>query len=79
VQKILDDYYRDRTFGGGYSNGTPAADEAPTEPEEEYAPVQPSSLDDYADDESFDDEAVDDDSFDDEFDDEDLNEADSPA
>ncbi|MFO8232061.1 MAG: NYN domain-containing protein [Longimonas sp.] len=74
VQKILDDYYRDRTFGGGYSNGTPAADEAPTEPEEEYAPVQPSSLDDYADDEPVDDEPVDDG-----LDDEDLNEADSPA
>lgn len=48
VQKILDDYYRDRTFGG-YSNGTSAADEAPAEPEEDaYDPVQPSSLDEYA-------------------------------
>lgn len=49
VQNILDDYYRDRTFGGGYSNGTSAADEVSAESEENtYEPVRPSSLDDYA-------------------------------
>ena len=60
VQQILDDYYRDRTFGG-YSNGTSASDEASAEPEgeEAYEPVQPSSLNEYAEDDAEDFDAED--------------------
>ncbi|PEN04956.1 NYN domain-containing protein [Longimonas halophila] len=61
VQKILDDYYRERTFGG-YSNGTPAEEASadPDDSEAPYGPVQPSSLDEYAEDE-YEEDAYDDD------------------
>ncbi|MES3630930.1 MAG: NYN domain-containing protein [Longimonas sp.] len=44
VQEILDDYYRDRTFGS-YSNGV---SESEPSPQEGYDPVERSSLDEYA-------------------------------
>jgi hypothetical protein len=74
VQQILDDYYRDRTFGE-YSNGTSASDDASSgeasiesEGEEPYDPVQPSSLNEYAeaDEEDFDEEDFDEEDFDEE-------------
>ena len=62
VQQILDDYYRDRTFGGEQSNGTSAADKTADELDNDtYEPVQPSSLDDYADDDELDDDYDEDD------------------
>ncbi len=66
VQEILDDYYRDRTFGSGYNGASEeepvsAADEVPAEEEpvsyDEFDAPTRSSLDDYAEDPEDSDEA----------------------